>query len=390
MIAQAPVLKLPVLISAALICFCAGGLYGYSALIPVIERKFNGTTGQAGLVFSIAIVAFTIVVIIAPRLPSRLNELRGCALFGFVGAGCLVLSMVAPNYLLFLTAFSAGFGACSGAVYINALATAASAPRPAVVTPVMVASFGLGGAVYGFIWRRLVVNDWGTLALMPLVITLLVTSLFGLAVASRGVSSKTVEAAIQAENSPVDRSFTFLLLWLSFAFGSTGGLMVLGLAGKITDSVGATIATTSFAIAGVAIGNTAGRISVSGFNHVSKPVNTALIAVIIAATGLFVTAMAQTATLITIGLIVVATGYGAVASTIPALVGDIYGKDRFAQMFSVVFTGWGVAGLFAPWLAGVIYDRTGDFQWAVVIALLATLGSAVTLLLLKFITRPAG
>jgi len=339
-------------------------------------------------VFSIAIVAFTIAVIIAPRLPSRIIELRGCAFFGLVGAGCLALSVVAPGYLLFLIAFSVGFGACSGAIYINALATAAKAARPAVVTPVFVASFGLGGAVYGLVWRLLVVKEWGTLALMPLILMLLISSLVGRAVASQAGTSKTVTASMQAEKSVVDRSLTFILLWLSFAFGSTGGLMVLGLAGKIADSVGATIATTSFAIAGVAVGNTVGRLSISGFNRVFKPLNTALIAVVVAATGLLITAIANTATQVTIGLIVVATGYGAVASTIPALVGDIYGKDRFTQIYSVVFTAWGAAGLFAPWLAGVIYDRTNDFQWAVVIALLAALASVVTLLLLKFIGRP--
>jgi len=159
--------------------------------------------------------------------------------------------------------------------------------------------------------------------------------------------------------------------------------MVLGLAGKMTDSVGASAAITSLAIAGVAIGNTVGRISVSGFNSVFKPINTALLAVGVVIAGLVITGLAASPLQLALGLIVVAAGYGAVASTIPALVAVIYGKNNFSRMFSIVFSAWGVAGLIAPWLAGVVHDRTGEFQLAILFALLATVGAAVSLILLK-------
>ena len=161
--------------------------------------------------------------------------------------------------------------------------------------------------------------------------------------------------------------------------------MVLGLAGKITDSVGAPASSTSNAIVGVALGNTFGRLSVSGLNYKFKPVNSALLAVSMAALGLIIMALATTPWSLVSGMIIVATGYGAVASTIPALVSTIYGKDKFARVFSFVFTAWGVAGLLAPWLAGAIHDRAGDFQLAILIALLATVGSAATLLTLKWV-----
>jgi len=136
------VVRRDVLISAALLCFCAGGLYGWSALIPFLEHQFLASAEQSGLVFSVAIVAFTTAVIAAPRLPRVFNGLRGGAMFACLGAVCLVFAMLAPTYLLFLLCFGVGFGLCSGAVYINALATAALSLRPAVMTPVMVASFG--------------------------------------------------------------------------------------------------------------------------------------------------------------------------------------------------------------------------------------------------------
>lgn len=67
-------------------------------------------------------------------------------------------------------------------------------------------------------------------------------------------------------------------------------------------------------------------------------------------TGLFMSGQATSAEPLTTSLVIIAIGYGAVASVIPTL-------------------------------AGAIYDKTGDFELAVPIALLPTIGSATTLLL---------
>jgi len=384
-VAEPPIVGRRALISAALICFCAGGLYGWSALIPVIENQFGSTTEQSGLVFSIAIVAFSIAVIVSPRLPAKLNGLHGCVVFGLCGAMCLLVAMMASTYLLFLVAFGFGFGVCSGAIYINALNTAAHAARPAVITPLLVASFGMGGAVFGVVWRLLVLQEWGALALLPLVISLVFTCMIGFTVNRHSTPTVSANRAASFTLRQLDKTGVFILLWFSFALGSAGGLMVLGLAGKIIDSIGATATITSIAIAGVAVGNTIGRLSVSAFNYLIQPVNTAVLAVGVAAIGLIIMGTSTSPLLVAAGLITVAAGYGAVASTIPALVGSIYGKEKFASVFSFVFSAWGVAGLIAPWLAGVIFDRTGDFQMAIQFALLATIGSVATLLSLKLL-----
>jgi len=391
------------LASAAWICFCAGGLYGWSALVPVIETLYSGTTAQAGLVFSIAIVAFTVAVIVAPRLPHQFIGLKGCVLFGLLGAVFLMLAMRASTYPIFLFSFGVGFGMASGAIYINALGVAANAARSAVVTPLMVASFGLGGVVFALVWRWLIVNDWGAFVLLPLILALLLACCVGWFVALRmnaalnaemnaatsAASNAQANARTPLRNSArvgwerVPRLTMLALLWVSFALGSAGGLMVLGLAGKITESAGASATITTLAIAGVALGNTLGRASVGGINAWLKPINTALLAVLIGVVGLIVTALATSAILIATGIIIVATGYGAVASTIPVLVGDLFGKANFSKLYSMIFTAWGMAGLLSPWLAGAIHDRTGDFRAALVLALLATIGSFLALLTLK-------
>lgn len=143
------------LLSVGFVCFCAGGLCGWGALIAPLQAAFDVSTVQPGLVFSVAIVCFTLAVTAAPWVLARTSPLRRLALFSGAGVISLMLASVAPSYALFVLCFSAGFGTFSGAIYISAVAIAAQSPRPLRATPLMVAAFGIGGAVFGPAWRLL-------------------------------------------------------------------------------------------------------------------------------------------------------------------------------------------------------------------------------------------
>ena len=58
---------------------------------------------------------------------------------------------------------------------------------------------------------------------------------------------------------------------------------------------------------------------------------------------------------------------------VPVVVGRLTRPELFTKAYGRVFTGWGVGGLLAPWLAGRLYDRTGGYA----ASLLFAAGSAV-------------
>ena len=158
--------------------------------------------------------------------------------------------------------------------------------------------------------------------------------------------------------------------------------MVLGLASKIIDIAGGTVGLSSAALAGIAIGNTLGRLSVGVMANVVSPMVVALLSTVVVCCGLTIGALASSALMSVIGLVATATGYGLLASAMPTLVLNLFGKHVFAHFFSIVFTAWGVAGLVAPWIAGVIFDNTGSFDAAILVALVSTIGACLTLLVL--------
>lgn len=360
------------LCAAAFACFCAGGLYGWSALIAPLQTSFDATTAETGLVFSLAIVSFTIAVIVVPRSLAPSPTGTGLVWFALIGAACLGGAMQAGRFETFLIWFSGGFGAMSGAIYITALGIAAGHRAHKVATPVMVAAFGIGGAFFGPVWRILVANGWGLNGLLVLVAGLILAACFIAILPSSphipAASNPSPPASVHSGPGP-----SLALIWLAFAFGSFGGLMVLGLAAKILDVAQSGVALASLAMAGIAIGNTSGRLSVAWLARQFRLDHCLFLAMGLTIAGLLLAIMGGTPWVLAIGLIMVAAGYGVVASTIPVLTRTGFGATAFPATFAIVFTAWGVAGLAAPWAGGALFDRSGSFTAPLIIAVASAL-----------------
>ncbi len=364
------------LFATGLICFCAGGLYGWSALIGPLQAAFDVSTAQTGLVFSVAIVCFTLSVTTGPHLLQQTAPLRRLAIFASGGAVSLLLASMAPTYLSFVVFFSAGFGTFSGAIYISSLGLAAQSSSPLKSTPLMVAAFGIGGAVFGPIWRLLEETDLGLTMLWPLAIALALCAFLAWRM-SNGRTTSAQSMAITAGPVRSVQNKTLSLIWLIFAFGSFAGLMVLGLAAKMLETAHASVALSSVTLAGIALGNTLGRISVAGFTKIMRPITSVFIALSIGGVGIILTLLDASSAALAAGMCLIAAGYGILASAIPSLTRAIYGAATFQRRFALIFSAWGVAGFFAPWITGAIFDATGNFDPAVYLALGATVFTAL-------------
>ncbi len=59
---------------------------------------------------------------------------------------------------------------------------------------------------------------------------------------------------------------------------------------------------------------------------------------------------------------------GLISGAYPSALGFYYGVVNYGRMMGRLITAWGVAGLLAPWLAGVIFDATGEYGLAASLA----------------------
>ena len=69
--------------------------------------------------------------------------------------------------------------------------------------------------------------------------------------------------------------------------------------------------------------------------------------------------------------------YGVLASAVPVEVRRRVGRRDFSRAYGFVYTAWGLAGLAAPALAGVLFDARGSYTAALTVATALSLGSAV-------------
>ena len=377
----------------------AGALYGWSALAAPLQQAYQVRAAEVGQVFSFALLSFTLAVVVAPLLRRRLGTNTALAISAAAAGLFTALAAFAPNFTVFIAVFSFGFGATSGLIYSTTIDMAARSSTPRIATPVFVALFGLGGVIFGPLWKVLVAADWGLKGLLPLSGLLLLASLLSVVRLVTGKGSWGHGATASSASPAVDvfgddksmtqpaRPSLLLHIWLIFASGAFAGLMVLGLAAKIIDAGPSSLLLTSAVLAGVAFANTAGRLSGAVFGATrDSPLAAMLVSAVLTQAGLIGAALADNALTLGAGLILIAGGYGLLASAVPMLTAGRTRTADFQQHYGLVFTAWGAAGFVAPWLSGVIFDRYGDFGLAYGIAAATTLVSVA--LVWAFRRRP--
>jgi OFA family oxalate/formate antiporter-like MFS transporter len=83
---------------------------------------------------------------------------------------------------------------------------------------------------------------------------------------------------------------------------------------------------------------------------------------------LMVSVASSNAFLLIISLVLVGFSYGSIIAVYPVAVIKIFGEVSSSLIYGRIFTAWGLAGLAGPWLAGWLYDVTGNYTLALLVA----------------------
>jgi MFS family permease len=127
----------------------------------------------------------------------------------------------------------------------------------------------------------------------------------------------------------------------------------------------------------LAIFNAAGRVAAGVVSDAIGRVVTAAFVFILQAFNMVFFSAYATESGFVIGAALVGFNYGACLSLFPSSAADRWGTKNLGLNYGILFTAWGVGGVFGPILAGRIADATGSYQLAYQIAagllMLATL-----------------
>ena len=204
------------------------------------------------------------------------------------------------------------------------------------------------------------------------------------AVAPGAAAAKAPSARPNLDWHEMLRTGQFYQLWLMFVLAASAGLMIISQVALIAKDQ-AHIDKLGYApVAILAIFNTCGRF-VSGFlsDRIGRT-NTMILAFALQAVNMFAFFYYTTPTLLIFGAAFTGLCYGTIFTLFPATTADFYGVKNLGVNYGLVFTGFGVAGVIGPMLAGKIRDTFGNYHNAFTISAIMLLVGAV----LAFAVRP--
>ena len=364
----------------------AWSVFGKQFTEAIDKGGFGWSKTAAAMPYSIAIGFFALMMIPAGRLQDKL----GPGIIATIGAILMALGMIITSLSTPGSALPAiiGFGilAGTGIGFGYASATPAAVKwfppeKKGLIAGIVVAGFGLA-SVYVAPLSRFLLGSYGVKSSFLIlgigfgIVTLIITRFIK--------NPPTPVAAVkpnpgQAKATPVSggdytwvemmKTPTFYLLWLEFTCGALAGLMIIGHLAKIVAvQSNNTIQIGFIFVALLAIFNAGGRVLAGAMSDKIGRIRTIFIVSVGQAIMMFLFSGCCSITGFIIGSAIIGICYGACLSLFPSACADYWGTKNLGLNYGILFTAYGIGGVFGPILAGRIADSTGNYSMAYTIS----------------------
>ncbi len=359
-----------------------GVLYSWSVIAKSLTNDWGWTASKASLPYAVACGVFAIVMVFAGRAQDKVGP-RIVATLGGVCAGTgLIISSFASeaSILPIVIGFGLLVGSGMGLGYASATPPAVKWFPPhkkGMITGLVVAGFGLA-SVYISPLTNTLLKTFGinksflTLGIAFFITIVLLSQLLknppaGYVPANMpkpAGSAKNISQKYEYEWHEMLRTPQFYLLWLMYAFASFAGLMIIGHMAKISTLQLPGVELGFILVAILAVGNAGGRIVAGLVSDKLGRTRTMLLVFISQAAVLLLFSRFSTTALLILGAAAVGFNYGANLSLFPSATADFFGTKNLGVNYGLVFTAWGVGGVFGGMVAGKIVDITASYNMA--------------------------
>jgi MFS family permease len=362
----------------------AWSIFGKQLTEAVDRGGFGWSKTEATLPYTIAIACFAAMMVPAGRLQDRFGP-RIVASAGAVltGTGLIVSSFGTPgNILPAIIGFGTMAGTGIGLGYASAMPAAVKwfpPQKKGLITGIVVAGFGLA-PVYIAPLSKYLLSTYGiSNSFRMLGVAFMITSTFFAQLIKNPPVTQSAPQNADSKSTPkpaaeytwreMIKTPAFYSLYVQYACAATAGLMIIGHLAKIVAvQSGNTITIGFFFVALLAIFNAGGRIVAGILSDYIGRIITITLVCIMQAMIMFFFPQFSTVTAFVIGSAFVGFNYGACLALFPATTADYWGTKNLGLNYGILFTSWGLGGVFGPVLAGKIADATGAYTMAYYIA----------------------
>ncbi|MFT7474551.1 MAG: OFA family oxalate/formate antiporter-like MFS transporter [Verrucomicrobiales bacterium] len=366
-----------VLLACSLLSSVLGSIHAYSIFIDPLETVLGVDRWAVSSVYSLALVSLTLAVLFGHRL-IRIERARPLVVtVGVMAALGLMIAAEARSIPVLVVGYGVIFGSANGVGYAFCLQVSAAANphRRGFALGIVTAVYALGAAAAALSLDDVVDEHGHPAALRILGLTIAIAAIVAAALLGHG-STESTERDEHHDAIPHPVPGTLVKLWMAYGLAVFAGLMALGHAAAIVESAGGSLQLGARTVAIAGLMNAAGGILIALLaDRLRSAIFLVGLPVLSSVALLFLFSSSGGATAL-VGLAAVALIYGSVIAVYPFVVTQIFGAERYATTYGRVFTAWGLAGLAGPILAGAIFDLTGDYGPALLLAAVAAAASA--------------
>ena len=371
-----------VLLSGMLVTFVLGSVHAWSVFLVPLEQNLDLPRSQISLIYSWALVAITVSVLLGYRIYARWPAWILIALTCVVAATGLYLAAQARGWWQLFFGYSLMFGLANGVGYGFSLQLVGRV-LPEIkgfAMGAVTASYALGSILFAkvFAWRiETLAVDAALLSLMYAVLVLggIAAGLMLIAQAGYGDAEKQADGQRQWPR--------VMQFWFAYMSSVFSGLMAIGHAAGIVLWKGLDSGQATLGAMMIGVGSALGGF-LAGWMIDRWPVTRFLVGLPLLASVALVLINPASGGFVVIALLsLIGFSYGSIIAVYPVAISNYFGEAG-PRVYGQVFTAWGFAGLVAPWTAGLIFDWSGGYTQALIVAAVIAGLSALTAATGKF------
>ncbi|MBS0638772.1 MAG: MFS transporter [Proteobacteria bacterium] len=347
-----------------------GSIYAFSVFLKPIEQDLGTTRAALSFVFGLATICYVLGMNLAPALFGRVPAWLLLALSAIACGAGIGLSAAASGLPALLFGYGVLFGLGGGAAYIVLLQSAnvLVQHRKGLLNGYIVGLYPAGAMIAAplFGWANAQFGHRTTLA--GLAAVLLLCGLIGtLLTIYAGARFERARPATP-DSAGAGSTATFIRLTLVFFLAAAAGLMVLSQAAGMITAYGGAAATALVATTSITGAIAFARIS-GGWLVDRFPVPmVAGFANAWAMTGALILTLWPAPLVAAIGLAMMGMGYGFISGCTAGAVAAYWPPDQYGKIAGRIYIAWCVAAITLPILAGRLFDVTGTYAIAVIVA----------------------
>lgn len=396
-----------ILVASCIVNLCIGVMYSWSVFAgPMAEHlnTLNGTSLTAAdlaIAFSIGGADGFLAMIFGGWLTEKLGP-RGVVLLGVVtfGFGFIVCGLSTSIAMLIL-----GFGILAGLSVGFAYGCTISnsvkwfPDKKGLVGGITTAAFGISSVIAPPIVNQLNLHFGVTRSFMILgLFTIIVAGLSALFIKPAPpnyIPEGWTPPAVSSGSASDDRTPKemlsmpiFYCMLLMLFFGANFGMMAISQASNMAQTmIGMSVTQAALVVSILALFNTGGRVICGFLSDKLGRINTLTGVYVVSSAALLLLYLSGTmknAALFYIGICLIGICFGAFMGIYPGFTNDQFGARHSSINYGIMFIGFSAAGLTGPLIMKAIFNATGTYLTAFLIAIaMAALGFLLSFLYRK-------